>query len=93
MNNPYSGGDFDDFLREEGILEEATAKAYKRLLALQLQDAITSSKLTKTQLAEALNTSRSQVDRLLDPDYTAVTLDSLERLALVLGKQLRVELA
>lgn len=93
MNNPYSGSDFDDFLREEGILEEATAKAYKRLLALQLQDAITSSKLTKTQLAEALHTSRSQVDRLLDPDYTAVTLDSLERLALVLGKQLRVELA
>jgi predicted XRE-type DNA-binding protein len=93
MNNPYSGSAFDDFLQEEGLLEEVTAKAYKRLLALQLQDAITSSKLTKTQLAEALHTSRSQVDRLLDPDYTAVTLDSLERLALVLGKQLRIELA
>lgn len=91
MNNPYSGGDFDDFLREEGILEEATAS--ERLLALQLQDAITSSKLRRRQLAEARNTSRSQVDRLLDPDYTAVTLDSLERLALVLGKQLRVESA
>jgi len=92
MSNPYAGSDFDEFLQEEGILEEVTAAANKRLLVLQLQDAMTASKLTKTQLAEALHTSRSQVDRLLDPDYTAITLDSLERLALALGKQLRIEL-
>jgi DNA-binding Xre family transcriptional regulator len=91
--NPYSGSNFDVFLQEEGILEEVTAKAHKRLLALQLQDAISASKLSKTQLADALQTSRSQLDRLLDPDYTALTLESLERLALVLGKQLRIELA
>jgi antitoxin HicB len=91
--NPYSGSDFDAFLQEEGLLEEVTAKAHKRLLALQLQDAITASKLSKTQLADALQTSRSQLDRLLDPDYTALTLDSLERLALALGKQLKIELA
>ena len=91
--NPHSGSDFDDFLQAEGILEEVTAKAHKRLLALQLQDAIVASKLSKSQLAEALQTSRSQLDRLLDPDYTALTLESLERLALVLGKQLRIELA
>ena len=90
--NPYSGSDFDDFLRAEGISEEVTAKAHKRLLALQLQDAVTASKLSKSQLADALQTSRSQLDRLLDPDYTALTLESLERLALVLGKQLRIEL-
>jgi antitoxin HicB len=91
--NQYSGGDFDDFLRAEGDLEEVTARAHKRLLALQLQDALTASQLSKTQLAAQLQTSRSQVDRLLDPDYTALTLDSLERLAHVLGKQLRIELA
>ena len=91
--NQYSGGDFDDFLQVEGVLDEVTARAHKRLLALQLQDALAASHLNKTQLAAQLQTSRSQVDRLLDPDYTALTLDSLERLAHALGKQLRIELA
>ena len=91
--NQYSGGDFDDFLQSEGVLDEVTARAHKRLLALQLQDALAASQLNKTQLAAQLQTSRSQVDRLLDPDYTALTLDSLARLAHVLGKQLRIELA
>ena len=91
--NRYSGGDFDEFLEEQGILEGATARAHKRLLALQLDEAMKSSKTSKTQLAERLQTSRSQLDRLLDPDNTAVTLESLERLARAVGKQLRVELA
>jgi DNA-binding Xre family transcriptional regulator len=91
--NKYSGGDFDDFLQAEGVLEEVMARAHKRLLALQLQDALAASRLNKTQLAAQLQTSRSQIDRLLDPDYTALTLDSLERLAHALGKQLRIELA
>ena len=92
MNN-YSGSDLDDFLKEEGILEEVTARAHKRLLALQLSEAIEEYSITKTQLAEKLETSRSQLDRLLDPDNTAVTLESLERLARAVGKQLKVELA
>jgi len=91
--NQHTGSNFDDFLREEGILEEVTVRAHKRLLALQLQDAMVEMKLTKTELAERLQTSRSQVDRLLDPDNTAVTLDSLERLAYAVGKQLVVGLA
>jgi antitoxin HicB len=91
--NKYSGSDFDDFLREDGILEEVTARAHKRLLALQLSEVMEQSNITKTQLAERLQTSRSQLDRLLDPDNTAVTLDSLERLAHAVGKQLIVELA
>jgi len=91
--NRYSGSDLDEFLREEGILEEVTARAHKRLLALQLSEAMAQSRMTKTQLAEKLQTSRSQIDRLLDPDNTAVTLDSLERLAEAVGRQLRVELA
>jgi DNA-binding Xre family transcriptional regulator len=91
--NKYTGSDFDDFLREEDILEEVTARAHKRLLALQLSEAMEASKISKTQLAERLQTSRSQIDRLLDPDNTTVTLDSLERLAHAVGRQLKVELA
>lgn len=91
--NQYSGSDFDEFLDEEGILGEVTARAHKRLLALQLQDAMEATQLTKTELAERMQTSRSQLDRLLDPDNTSVTLDSLERLARAVGKRLVVELA
>ncbi len=91
--NKYSGSDFDYFLNEEGILEEVTARAHKRLLALQLNDAMKASKISKVQLAEKLQTSRSQIDRLLDPDNTAVTLESLERLANAVGRQLKIELA
>lgn len=91
--NPYSGSNFDDFLAEEGILEEVSARALKRLLALQLSEIMLEVQMNKTQLAEQLQTSRSQVDRLLDPDNTAVTLASLDRLARAVGKQLRIEFA
>jgi plasmid maintenance system antidote protein VapI len=91
--NRYSGTNFDDFLREEGILDEVTARAHKRLLALQVKEAMEVSHISKVQLAEKLETSRSQIDRLLDPDNTAVTLESLERLASAVGRQLRIELA
>ena len=89
----HTGSDFDEFLAEEGILEEVTARAHKRLLTLQLQDAMEATQLTKTELAERMQTSRSQLDRLLDPDNTSVTLDSLERLARAVGKRLVVGLA
>ena len=89
----YTGSDFDEFLAGEGILEEVTARAHKRLLALQLQDVMEATQLTKTELAERMQTSRSQLDRLLDPENTSVTLDSLERLARAVGKRLVVELA
>jgi plasmid maintenance system antidote protein VapI len=79
MTNPYSGGNFDDFLAEEGILAEVSARALKRL--------------SKSQLAESMQTSRTQVDRLLDPNNTTITLASLDRLARAVGKQLRIELA
>jgi DNA-binding Xre family transcriptional regulator len=91
--NPYSGSNFDDFLAEEGILEEVSARALKRLLALQVAEIMAASQLSKSQLAERLQTSRAQVDRLLDPNNTAVTLASLERLAHAVGKQLRIEFA
>jgi hypothetical protein len=88
----HPGSDFDDFLKEEGIYEEVTARAQKRLLALQLADAMKQSNLTKVQLARRLGTSRSQLDRLLDPDNTAITLESMQRLAEAVGRQLRLEL-
>ena len=91
--NQYSGSDFDDFLKEEDIFEEVTARAQKRYLVLQLLDAMEQSQLNKSQLAVKLQTSRSQVDRLLDPDNTTITLETLGRLAHALGRQLRIELA
>jgi len=91
--NKYSGSSFDDFLAEEGILEEVSAKAHKRLLALQLADIMKDTEVTKTALAQKMQTSRSQLDRLLDPDNTSITLESLERLARAVGKQLRIEFA
>ena len=91
--NKYTGSDFDEFLKEEGILEEVTARAHKRLLALQISEAMERSQITKAQLADKLQTSRSQIDRLLDPDNTGVTLESLERLAAAVGRRLRIELA
>lgn len=91
--NKHTGSNFDDFLEEEGILEEVSAKAHKRLLALQLADIMQESKINRTRLAEKLHTNRSELDRLLDPENTAVTLESLERVALAVGKRLRVEFA
>ena len=91
--NKYSGSNFDDFLAEEGILEEVSIRAQKRLLALQIADILAESNLTKTEVAERMNTSRSQLERLLDPDNTSVTLESLERLARAVGKRLKIEFA
>ncbi len=91
--NQYTGSNLDDFLAEEGILEEVSARALKRLLALQVEEAMDGSHITKTQIAESMQTSRSQLDRLLDPENTTVTLESLDKLARAVGTQLRVELA
>ncbi len=91
--NRYSGSNFDDFLMEEGIFEEVSARAHKRFLAFQLADIMKDSQVTKTALARRMQTSRSQIDRLLDPDNTAITLETLERLARAVGKQLRIEFA
>jgi predicted XRE-type DNA-binding protein len=92
-NNQYSGSNFDNFLAEEGILEEVSTRAQKRLLALQIEDIIAEANLTKSEIAAKMNTSRSQLDRLLDPDNTSITLDSLDRLARAVGKQLKIEFA
>ena len=91
--NKYSGSNFDDFLAEEGILDEVSAKAQKRLLALQIADIMEDANVTKTALAQRMNTSRSQLDRLLDPENTSITLESLDNLANAVNKRLRIEFA
>ena len=91
--NKYSGSNFDDFLDEEGILGEVSAKAQKRLLALQIADIMKDSNVTKTALAHKMKTSRSQLDRLLDPNNTSITLESLDNLAHAVNKRLRIEFA
>ncbi|MFQ6093305.1 MAG: helix-turn-helix domain-containing protein [bacterium] len=91
--NKYSGSNFDAFLEEEGILEEVSARAQKRLLALQIDDIMQAANINKTSLAEKMNTDIVQLNHLLDPDNTSVTLESLDRLARAMGKRLRIELA
>jgi len=91
--NKYSGSNFDEFLEEEGILEDVSARAKKRLLAMQIDDIMKSADISKARLAEKMNTDIVQLDRLLDPANTSITLESLERLARAIGRQLRIEFA
>ena len=86
------GQSFDDFLKEEGRIGESTNQAVKRVIAFQLAAAMKVQKLTKSAFAKKLNTSRSQLERLLDPENTKVTLDALTRAAHAVGHQLQLEL-
>jgi len=88
--NKFTGSNFNDFLEEEDILEEASAKAHKRLLALQLADIMKEKSITKSSLAKKLETSRSQLDRILDPENTSITIEVLERVAHAVGKKLQI---
>jgi antitoxin HicB len=88
--NKYTGNNFDDFLEDEGILEEVSAKAHKRLLSLQLADIMQEQSITKTNLAAKLKTSRSQLDRILDPNNTSITIEVLEHVAHAVGKKLQI---
>jgi DNA-binding Xre family transcriptional regulator len=86
------GSSLDDFLAEEGILEEVEAAAIKRIIAGQLEKMIAQEGITKTVLANRMETSRAAVNRLLDPKNESVTLLTLKKAASVLGKRLRLEL-
>ena len=92
MNKQFMGSNFDDFLAEEGLLTEAQAMAVKRVLAYQIEQLMISQNLSKTVMAQRMNTSRAALNRLLDPANPSVTLQTLERAASVLGKRLLVEL-
>ena len=86
------GSSFDDFLKEEGIYEEVTARAIKRVIARQLGTLMHDQGLTKAILAKRMGTSRAQLDRLLDPDNESVTLGTLTRAAQAVGRRLWMEL-
>ena len=92
MKEKNIGSSFDSWLREEGIYEEAAAKAIKRVLARQLEAAMKQRNLTKTEVARRMNTSRAVVNRLLDPDNGSLTLTTLQKAAAVVGRQVRLEL-
>jgi antitoxin HicB len=89
----YSGSSFDSFLDEEGIREEVEATAIKRVVAWQLEQAMRKQQKTKRTMAKQLHTSRSQLDRLLDPRNASVTLATITRAARVLGKRLIIRVA
>jgi antitoxin HicB len=89
----HSGSTFDSFLEEEGIREEVEAVAIKRVLAWQLQQAMQEQQKTKQAMAKQLHTSRSQLDRLLDPSNVSVTLDTITRAARALGKRVIIRVA
>ena len=91
MNNPHLGSDFDEFLQEEGIHEEVTASALKRVIAWQLDNVMKSKHITKTEMASRMHTSRAVVNRLLDEDDTSVTLATLVRASLAVDVPLKIE--
>ncbi|MCB1018534.1 MAG: XRE family transcriptional regulator [Bryobacterales bacterium] len=91
MSNRHLGSSLDAFLEEEGILEEAQTLAVKEVVAWQLAEAMKQRQISKSKMAELLKTSRSQVDRLLDPSQDS-TLSSLQRAAAILGRRLTIEL-
>lgn len=90
MNNKYLGSNFDDFLEEEGLLAEVEANAIKRVISYQIAELMKKHNLSKAAMAKRMKTSRSAIDRLLDPQNESVTLQTLERAALVLGKRLQI---
>ena len=90
--NKNIGSSLDDFLKEEGILEEAELYAAKRALAYEIQQLMRQQNLSKTTMAQRMKTSRAAVDRILDPENHAVTLITMEKAATALGKRLQISL-
>jgi antitoxin HicB len=90
--NPHLGESFDSFLKEEGIYERVQTTAIKRVLAMQLEEAMKQQNLTKVEMARRMKTSRVQLDRLLDPENDSVTLATLRRAAAIVGREVRLEL-
>ena len=91
MSQKNMGSSIDDFMKEEGIFEEAQAQAVKEVVAWQLAEAMRERKISKNKMAIMLKTSRTQVDRLLDPT-SDITLASLQRAAVMVGRRVSIEL-
>jgi hypothetical protein len=92
MKDEHLGSSLDEFLEEEGLLAEAEATAVKRVLAFQLARLMAEQQVSKSEMARRMNTSRTAVARLLDPESESATLTTLEKAASALGRRLHVEL-
>jgi predicted XRE-type DNA-binding protein len=93
MKTEYLGSSFDDFLKDDGLRAYAEAAAIKRVIAYHIEIEMKQANLSKTAMAEKMHTSRTALDSLLDPANVSVTLQTLERAVLALGKSLKIELA
>jgi len=93
MTNKHIGTNFDDFLQDEGLLAVTEATAVKRVIAYQIEKEMQERQISKSALARMMQTSRSSLDRLLDPENASVTLLTMESAALALGRKLKVQLA
>jgi antitoxin HicB len=93
MKNKHIGANFDSFLQEEGVLEEAQATAVKRVIAFQIKKIMAQKKITKAEMTRRMHIkNRAQIDRLMDPTNNSVTLLTLEKAANALGKHLKLQL-
>ena len=92
MKNKHIGTNFSDFLKEDGIYEETNDIAIKRVIAYQLEQEMKAQNITKTKMAEMMNTSRAVVNRLLNPDNSSLTLSTLESATHALGKRLNISI-
>ena len=90
--NPHTGSSFDDFLKQENLFEEVHAKALKRALAEQIGEGMEAAKLTKMAMAEKMATSRSQLDRVLDPENVSIQLDTLIKAARAVGQVVEIRM-
>ena len=91
-HHPNIGSSFDSFLEESELLEEVSAVALKQVIARQIQEEMKRQSISKTLMAQKMKTSRSQLDRLLDPTKTGISLEALASAAHVIGRNLRLEL-
>lgn len=92
MSSGHVGSGIEDLLREEGVLEEFQARAIKEVIAWQLEQAMKERNISKRRLAALMHTSRTQVERVLDPTHGNVTLETLQRAAAIVGRKVQVEL-
>ena len=92
MKKENKGSSFDSWLREEGIYEEVTSHAIKRVLSRQLEAAMKEKRVSRTEMARQMHTSRAALNRLLDPENESVTLSTLRKAATVVGREIRLEL-
>lgn len=92
MKKQNIGSSFDSWLRDEGIYEETSSNAIKRVLARQVEAAMKEQSVSKAEMAKRMQTSRASLDRLLDPENDSITLTTLRKAALAIGREIRLEL-